>query len=144
MNSGGCIGFAHSTDWLLSRGRARPGGRGRGQRPVSRERRGMNCLSTADCVLTVLTTSLNKPELEIGASRRKPFSFSLISVRFSHRWHSAATKPVRLRPTTRAVCLVARRAKSVALRSSLRASGITRPPHQSPSVPTFGRPEGWP
>ncbi len=72
------------------------------QRPDSSALHGMNCLKAADCVLaalnlstTGLTTSLNKPELEIGASRRKAFSFSQISVRFSHRWHSATTKPGR-------------------------------------------------
>ncbi len=46
---------------------------------------------------TVLTVSPNKPELEIGASMRIAFSFSLISVIFRHRWHSATTKPAILR-----------------------------------------------
>ncbi len=44
-------------------------------------------------------------------------------MRFSHRWQSAVTKPTILRPTTHAVCFVAQRAKSVALRSSLKALG---------------------
>ncbi len=48
----------------------------------SHARRGMNCLNAADCVLAALnlstmalTASPNKPEPEIGASRRKAFSF---------------------------------------------------------------------
>ncbi len=65
------------------------------QRPVRMHDCGMNCLNAAGCILaalnlsmTVITTSPKNPELEIGASRRKAFSFSLISVRFSHRWCS--------------------------------------------------------
>ncbi len=83
----------------------------------------MNCLNAADCVLAALnlstkmsTASPNKPELETVASRRKTFSFSLISVIFSNRWCSATTKPAILRLTTRAVCLAAQRAKSVSLK----------------------------
>ncbi len=87
---------------------------------------GMNCLRAADCVLaernfstTELTTSPNSPDCEMGASSRNTFSFSLISVRLSHKWRSAATEPAIECPTARAVCLVALRAKSVALCSSL-------------------------
>ncbi len=92
---------------------------------------GINCLKEADCVLaeqnfstTELTASPNSPDFEIGASSKKTFSFSRISVRFSHKWRSAATEPAIEHPTARAVCLVALRAKSVALRSSLTASGV--------------------
>ncbi len=52
---------------------------------------GMNCLRTADCVLaerilstTELTASPNNPNCEMGASSKNTFSFSIISVRFSH------------------------------------------------------------
>ncbi len=94
---------------------------------------GMNCLRAADCVLaeqkfstTELTASPNNPDCEMGASSKNTFSFSRISVRFSHKWRSAATEPAIERPTARAVCLVALRAKSVALRSSFTASGEKR------------------
>ncbi len=72
---------------------------------------GMNCLRAADCDLaernfstTELTASPNSPVWEMGASRRKTFSFSRISVRLRHRWCSAATEPAIERPN---VCLVA-------------------------------------
>ncbi len=68
--------------------------------------------------------SSSRLEGEMGASSRDTFSFSRISVRLSHKWHSAATEPAIERPTARAVCLVAFRAKSVALCSSLTASGV--------------------
>ncbi len=61
-----------------------------------------------------LTASPNSPDCEMGASSRNTFSFSRISVRFSHKWLSAATEPTIERPTARAVCSVALRAKSVA------------------------------
>ncbi len=103
---------------------------------------GMNCLRAADCVLaehnfstTELTASLNNPDCEMGASSKNTFSFSRISVRFSHKWRSAATEPAIERPTARAVCLVALRAKSVALRSSFTASGV-RPVPSSSSLST--------
>ncbi len=54
----------------------------------------------------------------MGASSKNTFSFSRISVRFSHKWRSAATESAIECPTARAGCLVALRAKSVALRSS--------------------------
>ncbi len=92
---------------------------------------GINCLRAVDCVLeernfsnTKLTASPNSPDCEMGASSRNTSSFSLISVRFSHKWRSAATEPAIGRPTVRAVCLVALRAKSVALRSSFTTSGV--------------------
>ncbi len=92
---------------------------------------GMNCLRAADCVLaernlstTALTASPNNPDSEMGASIKNTFSFSRISVRLSHRWRSAATEAAIERPMARAVCLVALRAKSVALRSSFTASGV--------------------
>ncbi len=103
---------------------------------------GINCLRAADCVLaepnfstTELTAFPNSPDCEIGASGKNTFSFSRISVRFSHKWRSAATEPAIERPTARAVCLVALRAKSVALRSSLAASGV-RPVPSSISLRT--------
>ncbi len=66
---------------------------------------GMNCLRAADCVLaernfstTELTASPNNPDCEMGASSKNTFSFSRISVRFSHKWRSAATEPAIERP----------------------------------------------
>ncbi len=103
---------------------------------------GINCLRAADCVLaernfstTEVTASPNSPDCEIGASSKNTYSFSRISVRFSHKWHSAATEPAIERPTARAVCLMALRAKSVALHSSLTASGV-RPVSSSMSLRT--------
>ncbi len=79
---------------------------------------GINCLRAVNCVLaernfstTELTASPNSPDCEMGASSRNTSSFSLISVRFSHKWRSKATEPAIGRPTARAVCLVALRAK---------------------------------
>ncbi len=53
---------------------------------------GMNCLRAADCVLaeqkfstTEPTASPNNPDCEMGASSKNTFSFSRISVRFSHK-----------------------------------------------------------
>ncbi len=70
---------------------------------------GINCLRAADYVLaeqnfstTELTASPNNPDCEKGASSRNTFSFSLISVRLSHKWRSAATEPAKERPTARA------------------------------------------
>ncbi len=103
---------------------------------------GMNWLRAADWVLaernlstTALTASPNNPDCEMGASIKNVFSFSRISVRLSHRWRSAATEAAIERPTARAVCLVALRAKSVALRSSFTASGV-KPVPSSISVRT--------
>ncbi len=103
---------------------------------------GINCLRAADCVLaernfstTELTASPNNPDCEMGASSRNTFSFSRISVRLSHKWRSAATEPAIERPTARPVCLVALRAKSVALRSSFTTSGV-RPVPSSISLST--------
>ncbi len=96
---------------------------------------GMNCLRAADRVLaernfstTELTASPNNPDCEMGASSKNTFSFSRISVRFSHKWRSAATEPAIERPTVRAVCLVA-------LRSSFTVSGV-RPVPSSISLST--------
>ncbi len=103
---------------------------------------GINCLRAVDCVLaernfstTELTASPNSPDCEMGASSRNTSSFSLISVRFSHKWRSAVTEPAIGRPTARAVCLVALRAKSVALCSYFTASGV-RPVPSSISLRT--------
>ncbi len=103
---------------------------------------GINCLRAVDCILaernfsiTELTASPNSPDCEMGASSRNTSSSSLILVRFSHKWRSAATEPAIGRPTARVVCLVVLRAKSVALRSSFIASGV-RPVPSSISLRT--------
>ncbi len=113
---------ATSARRLLSGERLLPRHRGGGSGLWSLVLLGINCLRAVDCVLeernfstTELTASPNSPDCEMGASSRNASSFSLISVRFSHKWRSAATEPAIGRPTARAVCLVALRAKSVAL-----------------------------
>ncbi len=70
----------------------------------------------------------------MGASSKNTFSFSRISVKLSHKWRSAATESAIERLTARAVCLVALRAKSVALRSSFTASGVRGREATSPLI----------
>ncbi len=129
----GDTSLAHSTDWLLTGARAFPGGRGRGWLMHTSRYELLKCswlrFSSPELIDDrVYHVAENKPEPEIGTSRRKAFSFSLISMRFYHRWRSAITKPAILCPTGRAVCFVARRAKSVALQSSLTALRVTPSP----------------
>ncbi len=72
------------------------------------------------------TVSMEVPkslEGEIGASRRKPFSFFSRSAKFTHRCHSITTMAAMDLPIAVAACLVARRAKSVVRRSSATLSG---------------------
>ncbi len=59
---------------------------------------------------------------ENGESRKAIFSTSLILVRFSQRWRSNITKLAIVLPIACAIAFVARRAKSVAVHSSLNAS----------------------
>ena len=91
MEGGGCTGSL-----LLEENSGLKEGRSLGQTGEGAEGSlallGMNCLNAADCDLeernfstTVLTASPNRPNCEIGASRRKTFSLSQISVRLSHR-----------------------------------------------------------
>ncbi len=70
------------------------------------------------------TAGPNRPVGETGESRKGTLSASLISVRFSHRWRSSTTRLAMDLPIAWAVILVAHRARSVALRSSLKAAGF--------------------
>ncbi len=91
---------------------------------------GMKVLKAAERALASLnfstTVSTEAPkswEGEIGASRRKPFSFFSRSARFTHRCLSVTTMAAIDLPIAEAACLVARRARSVVQRSSATSSG---------------------
>ncbi len=60
----------------------------------------------------------NSPAWEMGASRKRALSTFFISARLSQRWHSWTTMVDIAFPRDHAVTFVARRAKSVAVRSS--------------------------
>ncbi len=69
------------------------------------------------------TAGPKRPLGEIGASRKETLSASLISVSVSHRWRSSTTRLAIDLPMAWAVVLVARKARSVALLSSLKVAG---------------------
>ncbi len=60
---------------------------------------------------------------DTGAFKNRALSASLMSARHSHRWHSWTTMVDIAQPRDRGVTFVARSARSVAVRSSLRTSG---------------------
>ncbi len=66
-------------------------------------------LCLPNLVATELTASPNRPEGEMGASRRKVRSLSLMPVRLSHRCLLRGTLAAIERPMAQAVCLVARK-----------------------------------
>ncbi len=70
------------------------------------------------------TAGPNRPVGETGESRKEILSAYFISVRFNLRWRSSTTRLAMDLPITSSVILVARRARSVALRSSLKAAGF--------------------
>lgn len=85
------------------------------------ERQGMNFLKAADCAfasLNLSTTTLTEvpksPLGKSGATKRKSFSFFPMAARLIHRCLSVATRAAIERPMAAAVCLVVRRARSVA------------------------------
>ncbi len=98
-------------------------------------------LASLNLLTTFSTDVPNNFEGETGASRRKCFSFSPMSARFTHRCLSVATTMVAINlPVAAAVCLVALRAWSVVRRNSATASGGApdpglRPSANQPSMP---------
>ncbi len=90
------------------------------------------CCTAENCWAKPSTVSPNSPALEMGASRKHALSTSFISARLSQRWCSWTTTPgpppwsiAFLRD--RAVTFVARRARSVAMRSSCINPGSVLP-----------------
>ncbi len=76
------------------------------------------CCTAENCWAMPSTVSPNSPAWEMGASRKRALSTSFISTRLSQRWRSWTTMVDIAFPRDRAVTFVARRAKSVAVRSS--------------------------
>ncbi len=85
------------------------------------------CCTAENCWAKPLTVSLNSPAWEMGMSRKCALSTSLISTRLSQRWRSWTTMVDIAFPRDRAVTFVARRAKSVAVRSSCINPGSVLP-----------------
>ncbi len=68
-----------------------------------------------NCWAKPSTASPNRPAWEIGESKKRCLSDSLISAKVSHRWRSWTTNVDIVWPRARAVTFVARRARSVAV-----------------------------
>ncbi len=112
-SSGGCP--RRRADWGLAPGAAVDGA----------SRWGRTCWITSVCCCTAencwakpSTVSPNNPAWEMGASRKRALSTSFISTRLSQRWRSWTTMVDIAFPRDRTVTFIARRAKSVAVRSS--------------------------
>ncbi len=106
-------------------GRSSSGGRRRAPTATGRLRPGPGgsggwCITPGQDVLDRLGLLLlpNSPPWEMGASRKRALSTSFISARLSQRWRSWTTMVDIAFPRDRAVTFVARRAKSVDVRSS--------------------------
>ncbi len=80
-----------------------------------------------NCWTKPSTVSPNSPPWEMGASRKLALSTSFISARLSQRWRSWTTMVDIAFPRDRAVTFVARRAKSVTMRSSCINPGSVLP-----------------
>ncbi len=95
------------------------------------ERFGRKCCRACEIFCAIVKRSanpsmagLNSPLGETGKSRKAILSASLISVKFSHRWRFSTTRLAMVLPIACTIPLVA---KSVAVHSSLKASGQTHP-----------------
>ncbi len=85
------------------------------------------CCTAENCWAKPSTVSPNSPPWEMGALRNRALSTSFISARLSQRWRSWTTMVDIAFPRDRAVTFVARRAKSVAVRSSCINPGSVLP-----------------
>ncbi len=85
------------------------------------------CCTAENCWAKPSTVSPNSPAWEMGASRKRALSTSFISTRLSQRWRSWTTMVDIAFQRDRAVTFVARRAKSVAVRSSCINPGSVLP-----------------
>ncbi|XDV34052.1 hypothetical protein PO909_004262 [Leuciscus waleckii] len=80
------------------------------------------------------TAPPKRPAWDMGASSRRVRSGSRISARFSQRCLSWTTAVDITKPRERAVTFVARRARSVAARSSSKSAGSVLPSCMSRSI----------
>ncbi len=87
-----------------------------------------------NCWAKFSTASPNRPIWDTGAFRNRALSTSFMSARHSQRWRSWTTMVDIARPRDRAVTFVARSARSVAVRSSLRTPGSWPPSCRSLSA----------
>ncbi len=86
------------------------------------------CFCAAEnCWAKSSTASPNRPAWEIGESRKRCLSDSLISAKVSHRWRSWTTNVDIVWPRAHAVTFVALSARSVAVRSSCNTPGSASP-----------------
>ncbi len=86
------------------------------------------CFCAAEnCWAKSSTASPNRPAWEIGESRKRCLSDSLIYAKVSHRWRSWTTNVDIVWPRARAVTFVALSARSVAVRSSCNTPGSASP-----------------
>ncbi len=86
------------------------------------------CFCAAEnCWAKSSTASPNRPAWEIGESRKRCLSDSLISAKVSHRWRSWTTNVDIVWPRARAMTSVALSARSVAVRSSCNTPGSASP-----------------
>ncbi len=117
---GQCLQVHH----LIAKGRG--GNLGHVSRPGSQdnvrvdrpEHKAVCCCTTENCWAKPSTVSQNSPAWEMGASRKRALSMSFSSARLSQRWRSWTTMVDTAFPRDRAVTFVARRVKTVAVRSS--------------------------
>ncbi len=86
------------------------------------------------CWAKFSTASPKRPVWDTGAFRNRALSASFMSARHSQRWRSWTTMVDIARPRDRAVTFVARSARSVAVRSSLRTPGSWPPSCRSLST----------
>ncbi len=85
------------------------------------------CCTAENCWAKSSTVSPNSTAWEMGASRKRTLSASLISARLSHSWRFWATSADIALPRDRALTFVDWRAKSVAERSSCINPGWCHP-----------------
>ncbi len=105
--------------------RADGGSAAGGKVEIAADRRCRTCQNASVCFCTAencwkksSTISPSGPAWEIGESKERCLSVSLISAKVSHRWHSWTTNVDIVCPRARAGTFVALKARSVAVRSS--------------------------
>lgn len=115
--------------WWADEGAAAGGGVG-----AAADRRGRMWLIASvwfwageNCWAKLSTALPNRPTWDMGESRNRYLSVSLILARFNHRWRSWTTKLAIASPTEHAVTIVVWRARSLAVHSCPR-SCWSRPP----------------
>ncbi len=129
---GGCpaAGSTALLGWRLLRLLRGSGGGGGGRVEAAAARWGRMCriasvcfCAAENCWAKFSTVSPNRLVWDTGAFRNRALSTSFMSARHSQRWRSWTTMVDIARPRERAVTFVARSARAVAVRSSLRTHG---------------------